>query len=64
MTDGGASGAFNFQRFSGYATLLGDFDHGRWNIRPQLGFSWYQETAKAWTGTVSTAMGLRFPTCM
>ncbi len=61
MTDGGASGTFNSQRFSGYATLVGDFDHGRWNIRPQLGFSWYQETAKAWTGTGVDGHGVEIP---
>ena len=61
MTDGGASGTFNSQRFSGYATLLGDFDHGNWNIRPQLGFGWYEETAKSWTGTGVDGHGIPIP---
>ena len=61
MTDGGASGTFNSQRFSGYATLLGDFDHGNWNIRPQLGFSWYEETAPSWTGTDVDGHGISIP---
>ena len=41
--------------------LLGDFDHGNWNIRPQLGFGWYEETAKSWTGTGVDGHGIPIP---
>ena len=61
MTDGGASGTFNSQRFSGYATLVGDLDRGNWNIRPQFSLSWYEETARSWIGTDVDGHGIPIP---
>ena len=48
MPGAGFSDTFSSWRWGAHATLLGDFDAGRFNIRPSVGFAWFEETAKAW----------------
>ena len=64
MPGAGFTDSFSTWRWGAHGTLLGDFDLGRFNIRPQTGFAWYEETAKSWKDSngiaipeVATSMG-------
>ncbi len=49
MPGAGFTDTFTSWRWGAHATLLGDFDAGRFNFRPSASFVWFEETAKSWT---------------